>query len=102
MILIYNYLFRWKDSSKPHPKALRGCLGGITVMAAILALLSTPVYAAKKQKSTDFSFDELLIKGKHHFDNEIVTTVEQDKVLDALLSVRKDFRDRMKRSASRY
>lgn len=65
-------------------------------------IISIPSYGAKNKKSTNFNFDELLIKGKHHFDNEIVTTVEQDKVLDALLGVRKDFRDRMKRSASRY
>lgn len=58
--------------------------------------------AAKKNKSTDFNFDELLIQGEYHFSDELTTTVEQDKVLDALLGIRKDFKDRMKRSASRY
>ncbi len=70
----------------------------------ILTLISLPVFAfaAKKPKSTNFNFDELLIQGEYHFSDEITTTVEQDKVLDALLGVRKDFKDRMKRSASRY
>lgn len=64
--------------------------------------LSLSAQAAKKDKSTNFNFDELLIQGEYHFSDEITTTVEQDKVLDALLGVRKDFKDRMKRSASRY
>ncbi len=69
-----------------------------------LALMSfsLSLFAAKKDKSTTFNFDELLIQGEYHFSDDITTTVEQDKVLDALLGVRKDFKDRMKRSASRY
>lgn len=67
-----------------------------------MVLLSSVAWAAPKKKSTDVSFDELLIRGEYHFSDEIVTTVEQDKVLDALLGLRKDFKDKMKRSASRY
>lgn len=54
------------------------------------------------KKSTDLSFDELLVQGKYHFTDEAVTTVEQDKVLDGLLQVRKDFKDRIQQSAARY
>jgi hypothetical protein len=54
------------------------------------------------KKSTDMSFDELLVQGKYHFTGEAVTTVEQDKVLDGLLQVRKDFKDRIQQSAARY
>lgn len=54
------------------------------------------------KKSTDMSFDELLIQGKYHFTDEAVTTVEQDKVLDGLLEVRKDFKDRIQQSTTRY
>ncbi len=57
---------------------------------------------AKAKKSTDVSFDDLLIQGKYHFSDESVVTVEEDKVLDALLGIRKDFKDRIKKSASRY
>jgi hypothetical protein len=42
-----------------------------------------------------------LVQGKYHFSDEAVITVEEDKVLDALLGIRKDFKDRIKRSASR-
>ncbi len=58
--------------------------------------------AAAAKKSTDMTFEELLVQGKYHFTDEAVTTVEQDKVLDALLEVRKDFKDRIEQSAARY
>lgn len=53
-------------------------------------------------KSTDMTFDELLVQGKYHFTDEAVTTVENDKILDGLLEVRKDFKDRIEQSAARY
>lgn len=74
----------------------------ITVVFAVL--MSTGICQAKPKKetsSTDISFEDLLVKGKYHFSDEAVVTVEQDKVLDALLGIRKDFKDRMKRSAER-
>lgn len=55
---------------------------------------------ATKKSSKNLSFDDLLIQGNFHFSNEYSTTVEEDKVLDSLLSIRKDFKDRIKRSAS--
>ncbi len=63
-----------------------------------------PVPSAAKpgKKSTDMSFDELLVQGKFHFTDEAVTTVEDDKVLDGLLEVRKDFKDRIEQSAARF
>ena len=51
---------------------------------------------------TEHSFDELLVQGKYHFSDEAVTTVEQDKVLDALIGVRTDFKDRIEASADRH
>jgi len=61
-----------------------------------------PSDATQVKKSTDMSFDELLVQGKYHFTDEAVTTVESDKVLDGLLEVRKDFKDRIEQSATRY
>ena len=55
----------------------------------------------KARQAKEVSFDEILVQGKHHFSDEAVVTVEQDKVLDALLEVRKDFKDRIKKSAKR-
>jgi hypothetical protein len=82
----------------------------LTAIAFII--MSAPAFAADKTdktsanaatggKSTNVSFDELLIQGKYHFSDEAVITVEQDKILDALLGVRKDFKDRLEQSASR-
>jgi hypothetical protein len=56
---------------------------------------------AKKKKSTDLSFDDVLVQGKYHFSDEAVTTVEDDKILDALLGVRTDFKDRVNKSTAR-
>jgi hypothetical protein len=72
-------------------------------------VLSAPgIWAAPKDEarkiprsSKEVSFDEILVQGKHHFSDEAVVTVEQDKVLDALLEVRKDFKDRIQKSAKR-
>lgn len=55
----------------------------------------------KNKASKEMSFDEILVQGKHHFSDEAIVTVEQDKVLDALLEVRKDFKDRILKSAKR-
>lgn len=51
---------------------------------------------------TNMSFDDLLVQGQYHFSNEAVTTVEEDKVLDALIGVRTDFKDRLEKSADQY
>ena len=61
--------------------------------------LTTPL--ANKKKSTEVSFDDVLVQGKYHFSDEAVTTVEDDKILDALLGVRTDFKDRIKKSTAR-
>jgi uncharacterized protein (DUF305 family) len=55
-----------------------------------------------KKKTTDVSFEDVLVQGKYHFSDEAVTTVEQDKILDALLGVRTDFKDRLKKSSARH
>jgi hypothetical protein len=83
------------------------------VRALMLVLIfATPIFsleasaqdaatAPKKKKSTEVSFDDVLVQGKYHFSDEAVTTVEDDKILDALLGVRTDFKDRVKKSTSR-
>lgn len=58
--------------------------------------------AATSKKTTDVSFEDVLVQGKYHFSDEAVTTVEDDKVLDALLGVRTDFKDRLKKSSARH
>ena len=62
---------------------------------------AAPATAKGEKKTTDVSFEDVLVQGKYHFSDEAVTTVEEDKVLDSLLGVRKDFQDRIKKSVSR-
>ena len=59
------------------------------------------VSAAKSEK-TEHNFEDLLVQGKYHFSDEAVTTVEEDKVLDSLLGIRTDFKDKIEQSAGRY
>lgn len=55
-----------------------------------------------KSEKTDHNFEDLLVQGKYHFSDEAVTTVEEDKVLDSLLGVRTDFKDKIEQSVGRY
>ncbi len=55
-----------------------------------------------KNLKRNLDFEDLLVKGKYHFSSEAVVTVEDDKILDALLEVRKDFRDRLAKSSSSH
>lgn len=51
--------------------------------------------------STDIKFDDHVIGGQYPKALESITTVENEKDLDDLLGVRKDFKDRLKQSESR-
>ncbi len=81
-----------------------------TWLLALVVVTAAPIFvqeaaaqesSAKKKKSTEVSFDDVLVQGKYHFSDEAVTTVEDDKILDALLGVRTDFKDRVKKSTAR-
>ena len=56
---------------------------------------------AKDGTSREHSFEDLLVQGKYQFSDEAVTTVEGDKVLDSLLGIRTDFKDRIEKAAGR-
>ena len=87
-------------------------------LVLILSLVSTVAFAAKDAKTktpntalpaaqksseaTSHNFEDLLVQGKYHFSDEAVTTVEEDKVLDSLIGVRSDFKDRLKSSTGSY
>ena len=58
---------------------------------------NSPIATEAKVKK-DHAFDDLLVQGKYHFADETVTTVEADRMLDALIGVRKDFKDRLEAS----
>lgn len=61
---------------------------------------AAPEKAAPAKKNQDVNFEDLLVSGQYHFSDEAVTTVEEDKVLNSLIGVRADFKDRMKQSAT--
>lgn len=73
-------------------------------VGAALAAESVPSKPAEKSKKkvSEMTFDEILVQGQYHFSDESVVTVEDDKVLDALLGVRTEFKDRLKKSATKY
>ena len=74
----------------------------VSARAAEDAKKETKPAAAKAGASqTQHSFEDLLVQGKYHFSDEAVTTVEEDKVLDSLLGVRSDFKDRIEQSSLR-
>ncbi|MBL7543643.1 MAG: hypothetical protein JNL11_07480 [Bdellovibrionaceae bacterium] len=62
----------------------------------------TASQSSTKTEKTEHSFEDLLVQGKYHFSDEAVTTVEEDKVLDSLLGIRTDFKDKIEQSAGRY
>jgi hypothetical protein len=71
----------------------------------LVFFMSIPTYSKDEKDNknkTNLTFEELLVHGKYHFSDEAVTTVEDDKILDALLPVRKDFKDRIQKNAKRY
>lgn len=82
---------------------MRALLAFMTILLSVqFAVAATDSKAVDKdgKKTTDVSFEDVLVQGKYHFSDEAVTTVEQDKVLDSLLGVRKDFKDRIRKSVS--
>jgi hypothetical protein len=89
-VLILMGLNAWSAPSTETPKEL----------PAPEAQPATSGSAVKIQKQ--HAFDDLLIQGQYRFSEESVTTVEADKVLDALIGVRKDFKDRLELSDKGY
>ena len=75
------------------------------LMMVLVSLASVAIAAPEKTapaagKKNDVNFEDLLVSGQYHFSDEAVTTVEEDKVLNSLIGVRADFKDRMKQSAT--
>ncbi|MNS97819.1 hypothetical protein D3C72_1321670 [compost metagenome] len=69
-------------------------------MASVAGAAPTSAPAKNQKSAQDMNFEDLLVSGQYHFSDEAVTTVEEDKVLNSLIGVRSDFKDRMKQSAT--
>ena len=57
---------------------------GLMVVATVL-MFGTAHAQNINSKNQEVSFEDLLVEGKYHFSDEAVVTVEDDKILDALL-----------------
>ena len=55
----------------------------------------------KSQLGTSFSFDAASVRGKYQMAGQGIALVEDEKVLDDLLGLRRQFRDREEQEASR-
>lgn len=67
--------------------------------------VSSSVRAANTDNSkvgTKYSFEDLLVQGQYHFSEEVVTTVEEEKVLDSLLGIRRDYKDKLKETQTQF
>ena len=89
-------------------KKLTSLVFGIFFLSSMLVLAEEKATSTDENKKaaasekTEHNFEDLLVQGKYHFSDEAVTTVEEDKVLDSLLGVRADFKDKIEQSAGRY
>lgn len=72
----------------------------LVMMASVASAAPEKAAPAKTGKAANMNFEDLLVSGQYHFSDEAVTTVEEDKVLNSLIGVRTDFKDRMKQSAT--
>lgn len=75
---------------------------GLFVLNSFAADKKSPQKTMDAKSQNEHSFEDLLVQGKYHFSDEAVTTVEDDKVLDSLIGVRSDFKDRIKQSSGLY
>lgn len=63
---------------------------------------TTKVAGISKDLSQDIKFSDQLIQGRYNYSDEALVTVENEKYLDDLLGVRKNFKDRVKLSTKKY
>jgi hypothetical protein len=74
----------------------------LILIGGAFSLAATKSPAGAAGTTTEHNFEDMLVQGKFHFSDEAVTTVEEDKVLDSLIGVRKDFKDRLSLSTNQF
>ena len=74
----------------------------MSVVAKAATDVKNQTAPSKSASTTEHNFEDMLVQGKFHFSDEAVTTVEEDKVLDSLIGVRKDFKDRLLMSTTQF
>jgi hypothetical protein len=76
----------------------------VTILIGLLiASLGSAATVTKKKStlSTDVNFEDQLVNGKYAYPDEAIATVEDDKLLNDLLAVRKNFKDRLEKASVR-
>jgi hypothetical protein len=68
---------------------------------AASAATTTTTNTKAKHLSQDVNFEDQLVRGKYAYPDEAIATVEDDKWLNDLLAVRKNFKDRLNQSEFR-
>jgi hypothetical protein len=71
-----------------------------------LSLLVSPIAQAgalkvKSGVGTNHNFDDKLVNGQYQYPDEATATVDDEKMLDDLIGVRKNFKDRLTESTDR-
>ena len=56
---------------------------------------AAPQTNSRVNLGTDFKFDASSVYGRYQFADEALATVEDEKLMDTLLGVRMDFKDRL-------
>jgi len=78
---------------------------GLSMLIGMLSISSAGASKATQSKkghlSTNVNFEDQLVNGKYAYPDEAIATVEDDKLLDDLLGVRKNFKDRLKQASAR-
>jgi hypothetical protein len=105
--IVIGLVFGWSVSAlsadaPPVENALLTKDTGTAVVEPAKSAAPAPAATAAKSEKVEHNFEDLLVQGKYHFSDEAVTTVEEDKVLDSLLGIRTDFKDKIEQSAGRY
>jgi hypothetical protein len=80
---------------------MKNVILGLILVLGVSAQASTSSTSAKSHLSTDVNFEDQLVNGKYAYPDEAIATVEDEKLLDDLLAVRKNFKDRLKESSLR-
>ncbi len=70
----------------------------LTILIGVAAQAATP---SSQQLKTDHNFNDKMVGGQYQDPNGAKVDVDDDKVLDDLIGVRKNFKDRLKESAQR-
>lgn len=84
-----------------NPNALAGTVSKSNSKKNAKATKKVTAEAKSSNLGTSFSFDPASVRGKYKIASQGIATVEDEKLIDDLLGVRKSFKDREDQELSR-